>query len=106
MRRVFSEALDRGNRVPDNTAIQCRYPSGIGWRERRRVGSQAQTFYRVAKAVPPANDEYQTKREKDGPPKPNASLEVAAAYDGLTAFDTAERARAKGQRFPALGTKI
>ncbi len=58
--------------------------------ERRAIRS----FYRVARTYPPSDAEYLTAREKRGDPPAGASAELQRSYDGLSAFDSSEGARA------------
>jgi hypothetical protein len=56
------------------------------------------SFYRVAKTYPPGDTEYLTARERRGDPPAGASEELQRSYDGLSAFDSSEGARALALR--------
>lgn len=70
--------------------------------ERRAVRS----FFRVATAYPPPDDDYKTARERGRHPPADATEQQRRSFDGLSAFDTLEAARRQGRRYRRLGTLI
>lgn len=70
--------------------------------ERRAIRS----FYRIATAYPPPDDDYLTAHERGRRPRPDATEEERRSFNGLSAFDALEAARRQGRRFRRLGTLI
>lgn len=64
------------------------------------------SFYRVAKRFPPDDDEYRSLRDRRGDAPEHYPADVRGAWDALSAWDSAERARRAARRAPHLGTLI
>ena len=52
------------------------------------------SFFRIAKKVPPADKEYLTNQDRRGPPRDELPQRVKDSWDGLSAFESEETARA------------
>lgn len=64
------------------------------------------SFYRVAKARHPSDEEYLSPKELGRKPKKNATAEELWSQDALSSWDTEEGARNIGRMFPKAGHLI
>ena len=62
------------------------------------------TFYRVVRSNPPTEADFLSDRER-GRPEP-ADVRLLRLMDGLSVFDSEDRARGKAVRYPSLGSFI
>lgn len=62
------------------------------------------TFYRVVRSSPPMREDFLGDRER-GRPEP-ADARLLRLMDGLSVFDSVDRARRKAVHYPALGSLI
>jgi hypothetical protein len=56
------------------------------------------SIYRIARTFPPGDDEYLTARQRYGSPAPQSSDAVKRSWDGLSAYDSLDRARRKAKQ--------
>jgi hypothetical protein len=68
--------------------------------------SGIRSFYRVAKSYPPTEDDYRTRKDRQGDPPAHVPEAVRRSWDALSAFDSEEGARRQARRFPRLGRFI
>lgn len=64
------------------------------------------SFYRITKANPPTDDDYQTRFDREGSAPDDLPEAVRESWDAYSAFDTPEGAKAMARRFKRLGRYI